>query len=103
MKTSLTQRIKDIIKQIPRGRVATYGLIAAQAGNPRAARQVVRVLRSSSRKDELPWHRVINRQGHISLKPNQGYELQKALLEEEGILFDDNDSIDLDRCLWSLS
>ncbi len=81
--------------------MATYGQIAALAGNPRAARQVVRVLHSSSGKDKLPWHRVVNRQGRIALKPNQGYEMQKGLLEGEGIRFDDGDSIPLDRYLWS--
>ncbi len=89
------------IKRIPRGKVATYGQIAAMAGNPRAARQVVRTLHTSSDKAELPWHRVINSQGRISLKPGQGYELQRTLLEEEGIRFDLRGSIDLKLYLWS--
>ena len=100
MPGSFHDRVKVVIKKIPKGRVATYGQIAACAGNPRAARQVVRVLHSSSQKDKLPWHRVINREGRISLKPNQGYEIQKALLLKEGITFDKNDRIDLGRFLW---
>ena len=100
MPTSLHDRVKIVIKRIPKGRVATYGQIAACAGNPRAARQVVRVLHSSSQKDKLPWHRVINREGRISLKPTQGYEIQHALLLKEGITFDKNDTIDLNRFLW---
>ena len=100
---SFSQRVKDIVKKIPRGKVATYGQIAAYAGNPRAARQVVWILHSSSRKDRLPWHRVINRKGRISLKPNYGYEIQKELLWKEGIKFDKNDTIDFDRYLWSPS
>ncbi len=103
MSTSFHQRIKDIIKKIPRGKVATYGQIATFAGNPRAARQVVRILYSSSKKDKLPWHRVINREGRISLKPGQGYEMQKALLTKEGIKFDISDAIDLDNFLWTPS
>ena len=98
---SLTQRIKDIIKKIPRGKIATYGQIATSAGNPRAARLVIWVLNSSSQKDKLPWHRVINRNGKISLKPNQGYEIQKMLLEKEGVKFDKNDVIDFERYLWT--
>jgi methylated-DNA-protein-cysteine methyltransferase-like protein len=100
MPASFHDRVKIAIKRIPKGKVATYGQIAACAGNPRAARQVVRVLHSSSQKDKLPWHRVINREGRISLKPNQGYEIQRALLLKEGITFDKNDTIDLNRFLW---
>ncbi len=96
----LSQRIKDIIKKIPRGKVATYGQIAAMAGNPLAARQVVRILHSSSRKEKLPWHRVINGKGRISLQPGFGYEEQKNLLVKEGIEFDDDDTVDFKRFLW---
>lgn len=98
---SFTQRVKQIIKKIPRGKVATYGQIAAYAGNPRAARQVVWILNSSSRKDKLPWHRVINRNGKISLKANHGYEIQKVMLRKEGVKFDKNDMIDFERYLWT--
>ena len=94
------ERVKAVIKKIPSGKVATYGQVAAMAGNPRAARQVVRVLHSSSDKENLPWYRVINRNGGISLKPGQGYELQKALLKDEGIKFNLDDTIDLDKYLW---
>jgi len=99
---TFTQKVKDIIKKIPPGKVATYGQIAAYAGNPRGARQVAWVLHSSSRKDNLPWHRVVNSKGGISLKPNYGYEIQKQLLEKEGITFDSDDTIDFDRYLWHL-
>jgi len=98
---SFTQRVKEAIRKIPRGKVATYGQIAAYAGNPRAARQVAWILNSSSRKDKLPWHRVINRSGKISLKPNQGYEIQKGLLRKEGIKFDKNGAVDFERYLWT--
>lgn len=98
---SFTQRVKQIIKKIPRGKVATYGQIAAYAGSPRAVRQVVWILNSSSRKDKLPWHRVINRNGKISLKPNHGYEIQKMLLEKEGVKFDKSESIDFEHYLWT--
>ena len=96
---TFTDRALEIIRNIPPGRVLTYGAVAALAGNRRAARQVARVLHSCSRKEELPWHRVVNRQGRISLKPLHGYEEQLALLETEGVEFEDG-AIDLDRYLW---
>lgn len=100
MTTSFTSRAKELIKKIPEGKVATYGLIAALAGSPRAARQVVRILHSSSRKENLPWHRVVNSKGQISLKPFSGYEVQKQLLEKEGVSFGPDDTIDFDAYLW---
>jgi len=100
---SFSQRVKDVMKKVPEGRVATYGQIAALAGNPRAARQVVRILHSSSAKDKLPWHRIVNRQGRIALKRGYGYEIQRELLRQEGIKFGKNDTIDFDRYLWSPS
>jgi len=90
----------DLIKKIPPGRVSTYGRIAALAGNPRAARQVVRALHSSSAKEELPWHRVVDARGRIALPPGAGAELQRAMLEREGIVFGADGGIDLDRYLW---
>ena len=100
MISSFHNHIVQVIRKIPRGKVATYGQIAAMAGNPLGAREVVRVLHSSSDKHRLPWHRVINRLGRISLGRNQGYEKQKALLEREGVVFGLRDVIDLDRFRW---
>lgn len=96
---NFSEKVKDTIKKIPPGKVATYGQIAALAGNPHAARQVVWILHSSSRKDDLPWHRVVNKEGRISLKPYSGYEMQKALLEKEGVTFE-GDTINFDLYLW---
>ncbi len=89
-----------MIKQIPKGKVCTYGIIAALAGNPQAARQVARILHSCSKKDGLPWHRVVNRKGKISLKPHQGYELQKQMLSAEGVALDADETINFDTYLW---
>lgn len=99
--TSFHQRVITVIKKVPRGKVATYGQVAAIAGNSRAARQVVRVLHSSSDKEQLPWHRVINSKGSISLKPGRGYEMQRAMLADEGIVFNLDDTIDLKRFQWT--
>jgi methylated-DNA-protein-cysteine methyltransferase-like protein len=98
---SFTSRVKQVIKRIPYGSVATYGQVASVAGNYRAARQVAWVLHSSSEKDNLPWHRVINGKGEISLQPGCGFEKQKQLLEKEGIVFDRRGRIDLERFLWN--
>ncbi|MCP4703970.1 MAG: MGMT family protein [candidate division Zixibacteria bacterium] len=96
-----TKKVIELIKLIPEGKVATYGQIALLAGNPHGARQVVRILHSSSDKENLPWHRVINSKGTISLKPGYGYEIQKAMLEGEGVVFNEKDTIDFDTYLWN--
>lgn len=62
---------------------------------------VARVLNTAWHKENLPWHRVVNGKGSISLKPGHGYELQKRLLKKEGIVFDDADCIGLEGFLWS--
>lgn len=95
-----TLKIIDCILAIPHGQVATYGGIAAMAGNRRAARQVVRVLHTFSESKGLPWHRVVNREGRIVLPEHQGHDQQKALLVQEGVEFDHLDRIDLERFLW---
>jgi methylated-DNA-protein-cysteine methyltransferase-like protein len=94
------ERVVSAIKAIPRGRVATYGRIARVAGNPGAARQVAYILHSSSQKAALPWHRVVNSKGGISLKRGHGYEMQRQLLLDEGVAFDMNDRIDLNHYAW---
>jgi methylated-DNA-protein-cysteine methyltransferase-like protein len=81
------RRIIDLIRCIPRGRVATYGQIAAMAGMPHGARQVARLLHTCSGAHRLPWHRVINASGGISLPAGSGRELQRTLLEKEGVIF----------------
>ncbi|MBE0432067.1 MGMT family protein [candidate division WOR-3 bacterium] len=94
------ERVVKVIKSIPAGRVVTYGQIAEYAGKPRAAREVAYILHSSSEKENLPWQRVINSKGQISLRPGYGYELQKRLLEDEGVVFDGEDRVDFELYLW---
>jgi len=73
------------LRRIPRGRVATYGQIAALVGKPRAARAVGQVM---SRADGVPWHRVVNAQGGISRRSRMtGMMTQRIRLEQEGIVF----------------
>ena len=100
MQKSFYQRVIDAIRRIPKGQITTYGQIAKFAGNPRGARQVARILHSCSRKENLPWHRVINRKGCIALKHKHGYELQKRLLEDEGISFDEYGCLNLEHFIW---
>jgi len=94
------ERVKELIRSIPTGKVATYAQIAALAGNHRAARQVARVLHSSSDKEGLPWHRVINSRGGISLPRGRGFEAQKRLLRREGVPSDRAGRLDLDAFQW---
>lgn len=95
-------RIYHQVRIIPRGKVATYGTIARLSGIPRCARQVGYALHVLSEKTAIPWHRVVNAGGGISLHKNSdGYFIQKALLESEGIVFDTNDRIDLKRYGWN--
>jgi len=90
-----TQQVIDIIQAIPKGKVMTYGQIAASAGSPRGARQVVRILHTMSDKHDLPWHRVINAKGEIAITEDESRFLQKILLEEEGIKPNEAGRIDL--------
>jgi len=90
-----TKKVVTIIQNIPKGRVMTYGQIASVAGSPRAARQVVRVLHSMSRKHQLPWHRVVNSKGQIAMQDDASYHEQLLSLESEGIEVGLNGVIDL--------
>jgi methylated-DNA-protein-cysteine methyltransferase related protein len=82
-----TERVVKIIQSIPPGNVMTYGQVAALAGSPRAARQVVRILHSMSEKYKLPWHRVLNSKGEIGFRDEEQAMTQRLCLEAEGIHF----------------
>jgi methylated-DNA-protein-cysteine methyltransferase-like protein len=96
--TKFTEQVLEIIRSIPEGKVMTYGQIAANAGNPWGARQISRILSSMSKKYNLPWHRVINSKGEISLK-GEGKLIQMSLLSDENIIII-NEKIDLDKYLY---
>ena len=99
---SFAARAKRAIAAIPFGRVATYGQIAACAGNHRAARQVAWLLHAASEKEALPWHRVIGGRGSISLPRGGGFEEQRALLQGEGVSVDEAGRIELAQYLCTL-
>lgn len=98
--TKFTEDVLEIIKMIPKGKVMTYGQIAALANSPRGARQVSRILHSMSEKHNLPWHRVINSKGSISLTGEPGF-IQGQMLAREGIEVI-NKKIDLNKHLFKL-
>jgi methylated-DNA-protein-cysteine methyltransferase-like protein len=95
-----TRKAKEVIRAVPRSRVATYGQIAALAGRPGAARGVAWILHSSSDTAGLPWHRVINCRGGISLGRGRGFEEQKKRLAAEGVAVGRNGRVDLKRFQW---
>jgi methylated-DNA-protein-cysteine methyltransferase related protein len=96
------EAICAVVCRIPKGWVATYGQVAAMAGMTRRARLVGRVLQHLDSKTEVPWHRVVNAKGEVSfsLSRNGGDVLQRRLLEKEGIKFDKNNRLDLERDRW---
>ena len=96
MESPFSLRAAELILSIPPGRVAAYGQIAALAGNPRGARQVARLLHSSSRTLGLPWHRVLGSSGRISL-PFPASEEQRRMLEAEGVEFGAGERVDFTR------
>lgn len=96
---SFKQRVLQVIAAIPAGSVTTYGDVARLSGSPRAARQVGGLLKRLPADSRLPWHRIINRYGQISL---QGDDLlrQRDALEAEGIEISDDGQVDLARYRW---
>ena len=98
------QRIYAVVAAIPRGRVATYGQVAALAGFAGQARQVGYALHALPEGSALPWHRVVNASGGVSLRSEAGWEgYQRHLLEGERVRFDERGKIDLGRYRWEPS
>jgi methylated-DNA-protein-cysteine methyltransferase-like protein len=95
------ERIFAVVRRIPEGRVATYGQVAALAGLPGRARQVGYALHTLDDLATVPWHRVINAKGQVSPRSEIGWErLQRHLLEEEGVAFDEGGRVDLEHVRW---
>lgn len=100
--TSFNQLVYALVRAIPPGKVLNYGRVAELLGMPGAAREVGWALHSTPRNAlPLPWHRVVNAQGRISIKGSpEGAAEQRALLEAEGIFFDKRDRLDMEIHLW---
>lgn len=102
-KTSFFSQVYAMVRLIPRGQVASYGQIAAMLGHPRAARTVGWALASlpEQAEEDVPWHRVINSQGRISIRNlRHAMDEQRLLLEEEGVVFNEAGYLDWDRFGW---
>ena len=97
---SFPQRVWQIIASIPEGYVTTYGDIARLAGSPRAARQVGGVLKRLPEGSRLPWHRVVNRHGVISLTGPDLQRQRQALLSE-GVQVPGSGQIDMQKYRWN--
>jgi methylated-DNA-protein-cysteine methyltransferase-like protein len=98
---SMYDQIYAVTGQIPAGRVATYGQIAAIVGRGCTARQVGYAMADLKAEDRsVPWQRVINSQGRISLRPGHGAILQRQLLQAEGVEFDAAGCVDFNRFGW---
>ncbi len=99
--TGTYTRIYAVVRRIPRGRVATYGQVAALAGLDGHARQVGYALHAMPEGSDIPWHRVINAQGQVSVRSERGGELlQRLLLEAEGVRFGRGGRVSLARYRW---
>ncbi len=95
-------RFYDVVRRIPAGRVSTYGTVAREAGLPGRARQVGYAMAALGDDHDVPWHRVINARGEVS--PRRGgsafEQIQRAMLEAEGIVFDSHERVDLNAQGW---
>ena len=98
---SVFERIYDVVCAIPKGKVATYGQVALLAGNPRWARVVGYALHKNPAFGVIPCHRVVNREGKTAPAfAFGGEDVQRQMLEAEGVVFDDDGRIDLAVYGW---
>ncbi len=96
------EKIYEVVKRIPKGRVASYGTVAAMAGNPRWSRVVGYALHSNPQPKIIPCHRVVTKNGEVSKAFAFGGEnMQRLLLSEEGIEFLPDGRIDMKKHEWS--
>ena len=95
------ERIYAVVRRIPRGRVATYGQVAALCGMPGRAREVGWALGALRVESDVPWQRVINARGEVSARGEPAASrVQRALLEREGVAFARSGRVDLDAHRW---
>ncbi len=100
--TSFFERVYELVKQIPFGKVCTYGIIAKSLGATRSARMVGWAMNASHNREDVPAHRVVNRNGLLTGKHHfEGTHLMQQLLESEGIEIKDNKIVNLEKHLWS--
>ncbi|MFN4026339.1 MULTISPECIES: MGMT family protein [Flavobacterium] len=101
MEENFFERVYDIVRQIPEGKVTSYGAIAKALGSARSARMVGWAMNASHGRDDVPAHRVVNRIGMLSGKHHfDGTNLMQQLLENEGIEVVDNQIVDFEKHFW---
>ena len=96
-----THRVWHVVRQCPRGKVVSYGGVAAIMGTPRAARGVGQALQALPSNTTVPWWRVINRNGEISIRGGHGPIVQRKLLEKEGVKFSRSGRVDWKKFGWN--
>ena len=95
------ERVYEVVRQIPYGKVTSYGAIAKALGTARSARMVGWAMNASHNLDDVPAHRVVNRNGLLTGKLHfDGTNLMQQLLENEGIVIVNNQIVDFDKVLW---
>jgi len=98
---SVFNQIYNVVQKIPRGKVATYGTVARMAGNPRWSRVVGYALHVNPAPGIIPCHRVVNREGKTATTfAFGGGDIQRQMLEQEGIVFESDGHIDLSKYGW---
>lgn len=98
LKPGFSQRVEEIVRHIPRGRVMTYGQLAALAGSPIAARIVGGIAHFGD--PDLPWQRVVNKQGGLASGYPGGRQGHRAALEAEGLKVSDDYKVNVAELLW---
>ncbi|MBB1192671.1 cysteine methyltransferase [Flavobacterium sp. SOK18b] len=99
--TNFFERVYDIVRQIPYGKVTSYGAIAKALGAARSARMVGWAMNASHTLEDVPAHRVVNRNGLLTGKMHfDGTNLMQQLLENEGIVVVDNQIVDFKKHFW---
>ena len=103
--TPFQQAIVTVVRMIPRGKVMSYGQVAAYIGAPRGARMVGWTLRGLESKTEIPWWRVLNMEGRITIKGNlyNTPSMQKALLESDGVVVSEDFTLDMTKYRLALT
>lgn len=101
-KDSFFERVYEVVRQIPSGRVTSYGAIAKALGTARSARMVGYAMNASHAIEDVPAHRVVNRKGMLTGKFHfEGTNLMQQLLESEGIKVENNQIVDFEKYFWN--
>jgi methylated-DNA-protein-cysteine methyltransferase-like protein len=99
--TNFFERVYEVARQIPVGRVTSYGAIAKVLGSARSARMVGWAMNASHKMEDIPAHRVVNRKGLLTGKMHfDGTNLMQQLLENEGVKVVNNQIVDFDKHFW---